>query len=132
MSASSALPVKASPRRSASRAQSAAVTVEETLPEVTAPTIDSPTQEALEEAFIREKPRTTLDDAFDADSLVAGTFKRWSASAVACYIRQANCTGCYYQKFFSDRPYDCKMHLAVDQLLESIGEPTPTMMARCI
>jgi hypothetical protein len=66
-------------------------------------------------------------DPFDTDQLVVGTFKRWSASAVECYTREANCDGCYYQGFFADRPYGCKMNLAVDQLLESIGEPSKNL-----
>ncbi len=64
----------------------------------------------------------------EVESLVIGTFKRWSSSAVECYLREANCDGCYYRHFFSDRPYDCKMHLAVDQLLDSIGEPSQNMI----
>lgn len=78
-----------------------------------------------------------LTDAFDNDSfalepdnLVVGTFKRWSSSAVECYIRKANCEGCYYKRFFSDRPYDCKMYLAVDQLLDSNGPPSNNMLAK--
>lgn len=70
-------------------------------------------------------------DAFlesETDNLVIGTFKRWSSSAVECYLREADCAGCYYRQFFSDRPYDCKMHLAVDQLLETIGEPSQNMI----
>lgn len=67
-------------------------------------------------------------DPFDTDSIVVGTFKRWSASAVECYARKANCEGCYYQHFFSSRPYGCKMNLAVEQLLETIGEPSHSLV----
>ena len=67
-------------------------------------------------------------DPFETDSLVLGTFKRWSTSAVECYLRKANCDGCFYQNFFSDRPYGCKMNLAVDQLLDTIGEPSNNLM----
>jgi hypothetical protein len=69
-------------------------------------------------------------DPFETDSIVAGTFKRWSASAVECYLRKANCDGCYYQDFFADRSYGCKMNLAVDQLLQSLGEPGSSLIAR--
>ncbi len=69
-------------------------------------------------------------DPFDTDSLVVGTFKRWSASAVECYVRKAQCDGCYYQTFFEGRPYGCKMNLAVDQLIESIGTPSPSLVAK--
>ena len=69
-------------------------------------------------------------DPFDSESIVVGTFKRWSASAVECYTRKANCDGCYYQNFFSSRPYGCKMNLAVEQLLESLGEPSNSMVSK--
>lgn len=71
---------------------------------------------------------STTIDPFETDSIVVGTFKRWSASAVECYTRKANCDGCYYQNFFSSRPYGCKMNLAVEQLIESIGEPSANMI----
>jgi hypothetical protein len=69
-------------------------------------------------------------DPFESDSIVVGTFKRWSASAVECYSRKANCDGCYYQNFFSSRPYGCKMNLAVEQLIESIGEPSAGLVSK--
>ena len=69
-------------------------------------------------------------DPFENDNIVVGTFKRWSASAVECYTRKANCEGCYYQSFFSDRPYGCKMNLAVEQLLETIGEPSNSLISK--
>lgn len=69
-------------------------------------------------------------DPFETDNLVVGTFKRWSASAVECYTRNAQCDGCYYKQFFKDRPYDCKMDLAVEQLLETIGEPSTNMVSK--
>lgn len=72
----------------------------------------------------------SISDPFDAESIVVGTFKRWSASAVECYARKANCDGCYYQHFFSSRPYSCKMNLAVEQLLETIGEPNPSLVSK--
>jgi hypothetical protein len=72
----------------------------------------------------------TVSDPFEADNLVVGTFKRWSASAVECYTRNAQCEGCYYKQFFSDRPYECKMNLAVEQLLDSIGEPSNSMVSK--
>lgn len=61
---------------------------------------------------------------------VIGTFKRWSSSAVECYLRDAECTGCYYSGFFKDKQYDCKMYLAVAQLLETHGKPTRNMIAK--
>jgi hypothetical protein len=72
----------------------------------------------------------TVSDPFESDNLVVGTFKRWSASAVECYTRNAQCEGCYYKQFFSDRPYECKMNLAVEQLLDSIGEPSNNMVSK--
>lgn len=72
----------------------------------------------------------TTTDPFETDHLVLGTFKRWSSSAVECYMRKAQCDGCYYQAFFADRPYGCKMDLAVEQLIETIGEPSPSLVAK--
>ncbi len=69
-------------------------------------------------------------DPFENESIVVGTFKRWSASAVECYTRKANCDGCYYQNFFSSRAYGCKMHLAVEQLMESLGEPSNSLISK--
>jgi hypothetical protein len=69
-------------------------------------------------------------DPFDSEPIVAGTFKRWSSSAVECYLREANCEGCYYQEFFANRAYGCKMNLAVEQLLQSLGKPSASMIAR--
>lgn len=74
--------------------------------------------------------RESMTDPFDAEAPVLGTFKRWSPSAVECYLRQANCDGCYYKRFFNDRPYDCKMFMAVEQLLETCGEPSENLIAK--
>jgi hypothetical protein len=71
---------------------------------------------------------TSAIDPFEFDNIVMGTFKRWSASAVECYTRNANCEGCYYQGFFSSRSYGCKMHLAVEQLKQTLGEPSPGLV----
>lgn len=71
-----------------------------------------------------------LQDIEDIEPLVAGTFKRWSLSAVECYVRKAQCEGCYYQHFFSSRPYSCKMHLAVEQLRETLGDPNPNLLSK--
>lgn len=73
-----------------------------------------------------------LVDPFETDDNVIGTFKRWSASAVECHSRKANCDGCYYQGFFASRPYSCKMHLAVDQLLDTLGEPSKNMINKFV
>ena len=69
-------------------------------------------------------------ELLETDLSVLGTFKRWSPSAVECYARKANCNGCYYRTFFDDRPYGCKMNLAVNQLLETLGEPSSSLMNR--
>jgi hypothetical protein len=88
-----------------------------------APVVSSSTLDRLEENFLS---RTTQQE----DEGVIGTFKRWSSSAVECYLRDAQCEGCYYARFFDDKPYDCKMHLAVSQLLETHGQPTRNMIAK--
>ncbi len=70
-----------------------------------------------------------LNDVFESDNVI-GTFKRWSASAVECYVREANCDGCFYRDFFDDKPYGCKMNLAVEQLLDTLGSPSKNLMAK--
>jgi hypothetical protein len=69
------------------------------------------------------------DDPYETEGVI-GTFKRWSASAVECYVREADCDGCYYKDFFSDRPYGCKMNLAVEQLLNTLGSPSKNMLGK--
>ncbi len=95
---------------------------------------DSHTLDTLERRFLKEVDHPTAvptpKDAASGD-VVIGTFKRWSASAVECYLREANCNGCYYKHFFSDKPYDCKMHLAVNQLMETHGPPGKNLINRC-
>lgn len=66
----------------------------------------------------------------EKDNVVIGTFKRWSSSAVECYLREADCNGCYYKRFFNDQTYDCRMNLAVEQLLVTHGEPSKNMIAK--
>ncbi|MEM0952434.1 MAG: hypothetical protein AAGI66_09890 [Cyanobacteria bacterium P01_H01_bin.74] len=68
-------------------------------------------------------------EAYELDEVeVIGTFKRWSASAIQCHARKAKCEGCYYESFFASRPYGCKMYLAVDQLLNTLGEPSENLL----
>lgn len=88
-----------------------------------APIVSSSTLDQLEENFLSR----TAEDNNDG---VIGTFKRWSSSAVECYLRDAKCEGCYYANFFADKSYDCKMHLAVAQLLETHGQPHRNMIAK--
>ncbi|MEB3286432.1 MAG: hypothetical protein VKJ04_02900 [Vampirovibrionales bacterium] len=66
----------------------------------------------------------------DFDAFVIGTYKRWSASAVECYLREGRCEGCYYERFFADKPYECKMKLSVEQLLDTLGKPRSQLLER--
>ncbi|MFN8614987.1 MAG: hypothetical protein U0003_03640 [Vampirovibrionales bacterium] len=106
--------------------------------------IPAATLEQLEEAFQRQRGvdnfwldrKSKRSEAHqngvspeDAEA-VMGTFKRWSSSAVECYLRNAQCEGCYYKAFFSDKPYGCKMDLAVEQLLDIHGKPSRSLLAR--
>jgi|GEM_PF-1742642 len=57
------------------------------------------------------------------DETTVGPYRQWSPSAVACFVRNADCTGCYYQNFFSDSPHGCQMDDAVRHLLKKLGPP---------
>lgn len=95
----------------------------------------SGTLDTLEKRFLTEVehptcPQSPVPTGKESGDVVIGTFKRWSASAVECYLREANCNGCYYAHFFNDKPYDCKMHLAVEQLMETHGAPGKNLINR--
>ena len=57
------------------------------------------------------------------EEITVGPYRQWSPSAVACFVRNADCTGCYYQNFFSDSPHGCQMNDAVKHLLKKLGPP---------
>lgn len=59
-----------------------------------------------------------------------GPYRQWSPSAVACFVRNANCSGCYYQNFFSDSPHGCQMNEAVEHLLKKLGPPNKRHIAK--
>ncbi len=52
-----------------------------------------------------------------------GPYRQWSPSAVACFVRNADCSGCYYQNFFSESSQGCQMNEAVKHLLAKLGPP---------
>ena len=97
------------------------------------------TLDQLQEAFQRqrgvdnywlERKAERKGQPLDETEAVIGTFKRWSSSAVECYLRNAQCDGCYYKQFFTEKAYGCKMDLAVEQLLETHGKPSRSLLAR--
>ena len=57
----------------------------------------------------------------DEDSV--GPYRQWSPSAVSCFVRNADCSGCYYQNFFSESTQGCQMNDAVKHLLAKLGPP---------
>jgi hypothetical protein len=59
----------------------------------------------------------------EKDEDVVGPYRQWSPSAVACFVRNADCTGCYYQNFFSETAQGCQMNDAVKHLLKKLGVP---------
>ncbi|MCA9790124.1 MAG: hypothetical protein R2857_00340 [Vampirovibrionales bacterium] len=92
-------------------------------------TLDQLEAEAFSKPDLEAMPGIGIGGAEEPEQdVVIGTFKRWSASAVECYVREANCDGCYYKRFFNDKPYGCKMNLAVEQLLETLGEPSKNLL----
>ncbi|XVJ50578.1 MAG: hypothetical protein HEQ32_00160 [Vampirovibrio sp.] len=52
-----------------------------------------------------------------------GPYRQWSPSAVSCFVRNADCSGCYYQNFFSESTQGCQMNEAVRHLLAKLGPP---------
>ncbi len=69
------------------------------------------------------------DHIVDANTLAeneedtVGPYRQWSPSAVACFVRNADCSGCYYQNFFSESSQGCQMNEAVKHLLAKLGPP---------
>lgn len=58
-------------------------------------------------------------------------YRQWNPSAVACFVRNAQCDGCFYNGFFSDRPYGCHMADAVQHLLKKVGPPDKRRLEKC-
>jgi hypothetical protein len=53
-----------------------------------------------------------------------GPYRQWSPSAVECFVRKADCEGCFYKNFFSDSPQGCQMAEAVKHLIVKLGVPS--------
>lgn len=58
--------------------------------------------------------------------------KRWTNAAVECYLRGCRCNNagnvCFYNKFFHDKPYKCRMKETVLMLVEIIGTPPKSLI----
>jgi hypothetical protein len=74
----------------------------------------------------------TQEPASPIDLSDVGPYRQWNPSAVACYLRKANCNGCFYQKFFEDKPYGCHMASAVQYLLNQVGAPDKKRIQRLV
>jgi hypothetical protein len=61
-----------------------------------------------------------------------GPYRQWNPSAVACYLRQADCDGCFYNQFFQDKAYGCNMAEAVNYLLKQVGPPDKRRIQRLV
>lgn len=61
-----------------------------------------------------------------------GPYRQWNPSAVACYLRNANCDGCFYQTFFNNRNYGCHMADAVQHLLKRVGPPDKRRLEKAV
>lgn len=61
-----------------------------------------------------------------------GPYRQWNPSAVACFLRESQCDGCFYQKFFDDKPYGCQMAHAVRYLLNQVGPPDEKRIRRLV
>lgn len=50
-------------------------------------------------------------------------YEHWTESARDCYKRGGFCKGCFYESFFADKPYKCRMKFAVLNLVKHKGAP---------
>jgi hypothetical protein len=67
---------------------------------------------------------TETEEDDDRHLAKVGPYRQWSPSAVACFVRKANCEGCFYKNFFSDSPQGCQMAEAVKHLIVKLGVPS--------
>lgn len=54
--------------------------------------------------------------------------RRWTISALECYIRGCNCDGCFYQNYLTE--YECQMKATVLKLVKMYGIPTEKDLKR--
>lgn len=54
---------------------------------------------------------------------ITSTQRKWTKTACACYLRGCRCSGCYYEWFFRDSPYKCKMKYTILELIKKFGLP---------
>lgn len=59
-----------------------------------------------------------------------GPYRQWSPSAVACFVRNAQCEGCFYSQFFGDSDHGCQMVEAVKHLLTKLGPPNKRQLSK--
>ena len=64
------------------------------------------------------------DTSHEESMAKVGPYRQWSPSAVACFVRKADCEGCFYKSFFSDSPQGCQMAEAVKHLIIKLGVPS--------
>jgi hypothetical protein len=64
------------------------------------------------------------------DDDAIGPYRQWSHAAVGCFVRNANCEGCYYNTFFSEPATGCQMNEAVKHLLKKLGPPNKRHITR--
>ena len=57
------------------------------------------------------------------------TICAWSETARMCYKRDCVCSGCYYDKFFTDTSQKCQMKLSVKKTLKVLGKPKPKKLS---
>lgn len=60
------------------------------------------------------------------------SIKYWTPSAVECYERGCKCKGCFYDDFFKDAPFKCKMKQTVLWLVGEVGRPDELIDRRAV
>jgi len=56
------------------------------------------------------------------------TYRRWTRSAIGCYLRGCVCEGCIYHEFFKPSGHICQMKTAVLYLVREFGAPERSML----
>jgi len=49
--------------------------------------------------------------------------RRWTPSAISCYLRRCRCAGCYYNNFFPNDNEKCSMKAFIIELIKRNSLP---------
>ena len=74
-----------------------------------------------------------MNETFNQKNLLYRTTsqRRWTPTAIECHKRGCSCQGCFYDDFFQDTTFKCKMKGAVLELVRTVGLP-PVRIAEAL